>query len=79
MFGLVALAGTTITFWVATTVSVLVIARVLQGVSGAVVGMVGMAFVVDTAKKNERGLAMGYVSMALTIGVVAGPLIGGIV
>lgn len=66
-------------FWVARTVSMLVIARVLQGLSGAVVWTVGMALVVDTADKNERGLAMGYVSMALTVGVVAGPLIGGIV
>lgn len=66
-------------FWAARTVAFLVIARVLQGLSGAVVWTVGMALVVDTAEKDEVGAAMGYVSMAMTVGIVSGPFVGGIV
>jgi predicted MFS family arabinose efflux permease len=66
-------------FWVATTVSALVIARVLQGLSAAVVWTVGMALVVDTVGQDQLGSAMGYVSMAMTVGTVFGPFIGGTV
>ncbi|KAI2817402.1 hypothetical protein CBS63078_9608 [Aspergillus niger] len=78
LIGLLALAGTTIVFWFAETVSSLVIARSLQGLSAAVVWTVGLALVVDTVGKDQVGAAMGYVSMALTVGTVFGPFIGGI-
>ncbi|PWY88942.1 MFS amine transporter [Aspergillus heteromorphus CBS 117.55] len=78
LVGLLALAGTTIVFWFAETVSALVIARTLQGLSAAVVWTVGLALVVDTVGKEQVGAAMGYVSMALTVGTVFGPFIGGI-
>ncbi|PWY90269.1 MFS amine transporter [Aspergillus sclerotioniger CBS 115572] len=78
LIGLLALAGTTIVFWFAETVSSLVIARCLQGLSAAVVWTVGLALVVDTVGKDQVGAAMGYVSMALTVGTVFGPFIGGI-
>ncbi|EAU37261.1 predicted protein [Aspergillus terreus NIH2624] len=79
IIGLLALAGSTVMFWVATTVSALVIARVLQGLSAAVVWTVGMALVVDTVGQDQLGSAMGYVSMAMTVGTVFGPFIGGTV
>ncbi|KAE8373183.1 major facilitator superfamily domain-containing protein [Aspergillus bertholletiae] len=79
IFGLLALGGSTIMFWVARTLSSLVIARVLQGLSAAVVWTVGMALVVDTVGKDQVGAAMGYVSMAMTVGTVFGPFIGGVV
>ncbi|GKZ34894.1 hypothetical protein AbraIFM66950_005291 [Aspergillus brasiliensis] len=78
LIGLLALAGTTIVFWFAETVSALVIARSLQGLSAAVVWTVGLALVVDTVGKDQVGAAMGYVSMALTVGTVFGPFIGGV-
>ncbi|RAL14894.1 MFS transporter [Aspergillus homomorphus CBS 101889] len=78
MIGLLALGGTTVVFWFARTVASLVIARALQGLSAAVVWTVGMALVVDTVGKDQVGAAMGYVSMALTVGTVFGPFIGGI-
>lgn len=65
-------------FWIASTLTALVIARALQGLSAAVVWTVGMALVVDTVGKDQIGAAMGYVSMAMTVGTVFGPFIGGI-
>ncbi|PYH41613.1 MFS transporter [Aspergillus saccharolyticus JOP 1030-1] len=78
MIGLFALGGTTVVFWFASSVASLVIARALQGLSAAVVWTVGMALVVDTVGKDQVGAAMGYVSMALTVGTVFGPFIGGV-
>ncbi|KAL2862719.1 MFS transporter [Aspergillus lucknowensis] len=66
-------------FWFAHTVTALVIARTLQGLSAAVVWTVGLALIVDTVGKDQVGTAMGIVSMAMTVGTVSGPFIGGIV
>ncbi|KAL4871079.1 hypothetical protein BDV12DRAFT_206922 [Aspergillus spectabilis] len=79
LIGLLALAGSTMMFWFARTVSALVIARVLQGLSAAVVWTVGMALIVDTVGKDQVGTAMGIVSMAMTVGTVSGPFVGGVV
>ncbi|KAF9892506.1 hypothetical protein FE257_001615 [Aspergillus nanangensis] len=79
IIGLLALAGSTVMFWVATTLMSLVIARILQGLSAAVVWTVGMALVIDTVGKDQVGSAMGYVSMSMTLGTVFGPFIGGAV
>ncbi|KAI9930402.1 hypothetical protein ASPWEDRAFT_171028 [Aspergillus wentii DTO 134E9] len=79
LVGLTALGGSTMMFWFARTVYWLVIARTLQGLSCAVVWTVGLALVVDTVGKDEVGTAMGIVSMAMTVGTVSGPLIGGVV
>ncbi|KAL4912486.1 major facilitator superfamily domain-containing protein [Aspergillus aurantiobrunneus] len=79
LIGLLALAGSTVMFWFARTVSALVIARMFQGLSCAVVWTVGMALIVDTMGKDQVGAAMGIVSMAMTVGTVSGPFVGGIV
>lgn len=38
-----------------------------------------MALIVDTMGKDQVGAAMGIVSMAMTVGTVVGPFVGGIV
>lgn len=50
----------------------------MQGLSGGAVGAVGMALAVDTVPKERIGQAMGYVSLALTWGVLFGPIVGGV-
>ncbi|RDW79270.1 MFS transporter [Aspergillus mulundensis] len=79
MIGLLALAGSTVMFWFARTINALVIARAFQGLSCAVVWTVGMALIVDTMGKEQVGAAMGIVSMAMTVGTVMGPSVGGVV
>ena len=58
---------------------VLVVGRMLQGASAAVVWTVALALLADTVKKEQVGKALGYVSIAMTLGVLFGPMIGGIV
>jgi MFS family permease len=56
-----------------------IVGRILQGVSGAVVWIVGLALLADTVRKDDIGHAMGYVFLAMSLGLLLGPLLGGIV
>lgn len=51
----------------------------LQGASASVVWTVALALMADTVKEEEAGHAIGYVSMATSLGVLVAPLIGGVV
>jgi MFS family permease len=79
LIGLVALAGATVMLCLGRSVGVLVAGRVFQGLAAAVVWTVGLALLVDTVGPKDIGQVMGYVSMAMTISVVLGPVLGGIV
>lgn len=56
----------------------LVVARIFQGLSGAVVGVLCLTLIAETAGKKHIGEYMAYGSMAFTWGMLSGPLIGGI-
>lgn len=58
---------------------ILIIGRVLQGLSASVVWTVGLALLTDTVSKDDIGQAMGYMSAATSIGSLSGPLLGGVV
>lgn len=57
----------------------LIIGRLLQGISAAVVWVVGLAMLVDTVGRNNIGQSMGIVTAATSAGVFLAPLLGGIV
>lgn len=79
MFGLIALAASTILLCIGSTISLLIVGRLFQGISAAVVWVVGLALLVDTVGKESVGLAMGTVSLALSLGIFMAPLLGGVV
>lgn len=56
----------------------MIIARSLQGVAEAAMWTIENALVVDTMRKDQLGVAMGYVSMSMNIGIMAGPALDGI-
>lgn len=76
--GLVALAASTLLLCLGRSVAVFAVGRVLQGFSAAVVWSVGLALLADTMGSNI-GLAMGYVSISISAGLLFAPLIGGAV
>ncbi|EEH07965.1 conserved hypothetical protein [Histoplasma capsulatum G186AR] len=78
VMGLVAMILATSLFLVGRSPGLFVVARAMQGLSGGAVGAVGMALAVDTVPKERIGQAMGYVSLALTWGVLFGPIVGGV-
>ncbi|KAF1988099.1 MFS general substrate transporter, partial [Aulographum hederae CBS 113979] len=79
ILGLFALAGATLLLHLGPNIAILVLGRVLQGISAAVVWVVGLAILVDTVPAAELGQAMGLVFFAMSIGVLLGPLFGGLV
>ena len=54
-------------------------ARAAQGASAAVVYSVGLALTVDTFGVNDVGEMSGYALSSATLGVIIGPLLGGII
>ena len=58
---------------------VLVVSRLLQGLSAAVVYTVGLALLVDTVGRDNIGQWMGTALSSSSFGLIVSPLLGGIV
>jgi MFS family permease len=63
----------------ARTVSLLVVGRLLQGASAAIVWTVGQALLVDTVGQKEIGQTLGWVSISMSVSILIAPLLGGVV
>ena len=63
----------------APTVGWLIAARVIQGVGGALCLALGLAIVTEAFPPGERGRALGIAGSIVSIGIVAGPTLGGII
>lgn len=57
----------------------LVLSRILQGASSAVVWTVGMAVLADTMPTEQLGVAMGTVGSVVSLAMVSAPVLGGTV
>ncbi|KAL8819801.1 MAG: hypothetical protein Q9223_001838 [Gallowayella weberi] len=57
---------------------ILLAARLLEGLSTAIVSTLGMALLNDVVGAEHIGQAMGYTSVALSTGLLLGPVLGGI-
>jgi EmrB/QacA subfamily drug resistance transporter len=75
--GVAGFGATSVLCALAPTIEVLVLARALQGVAGALVMPAGLAVIVATFSPAERGRAVGAWTAWSGIGTVLGPLIGG--
>lgn len=78
LLGLLALAGSTLLLCLGKTIALFIVGRLLQGLSASVVWSVGLALLVDTMGKNI-GAAMGWVSIAMSVGLLISPVVGGAV
>ena len=79
LIGLVALGAATALLCVGTHMALWVVGRIFQGVAAAIVWTAGLALMVDTVGQDGLGQAIGYVSMAISVGTLGGPLLGGVV
>jgi len=61
------------------SVAVIVAGRALQGASSAVVWVTGLVIVCDTVGQRHVGEHMGYIALAMSLGIMLAPLLGGIV
>ncbi|MBT4043737.1 MAG: DHA2 family efflux MFS transporter permease subunit [Rhodospirillaceae bacterium] len=78
---LVSMAGfslATVACGLSTSLPVLVLFRVAQGTFGAPLIPLGQAIVLDTFPKRQHGIATSVFGMAVVVGPVIGPMLGGI-
>ncbi|KAF3761086.1 MFS general substrate transporter [Cryphonectria parasitica EP155] len=78
LIGLFALAASTLLLCLGQTVALFILGRLLQGFSAAIVWSVGLALLADTFG-DKIGMAMGYSSIAMSLGLLVSPAIGGAV
>lgn len=76
--GFVAMALATLLFILGGNVWVLLVARVCQGLSGAVVGVLGLSMIAETSSPERLGSRMACGSASLTWGMLCGPIAGGL-
>lgn len=79
MAGLLLLIAATGMLCDGSSVAVIVTGRALQGASSAVVWVTGLVIICDTVGQRHVGESMGWVALAMSLGVMLAPLLGGIV
>ena len=57
----------------------LIIARLFQGIGGALIFSVNIAMITSSFPGNQRGLALGLNAVVVSLGVALGPTLGGII
>ncbi len=78
VLGMLSLAATNVIFAVSGNVYVLILARLLQGASGAATWSAGLAMLAETFGPGERGRRLGLAMSAMSAGAMFGPAAGGI-
>lgn len=61
------------------SIAVLIVARILQGVSAAVVWTIGLALVLDTVGSERLGVTIGAIFSFISVGELVAPVLGGVV
>ncbi|MGZ4430648.1 MAG: MFS transporter [Gaiellales bacterium] len=79
MSGSLLMAAATVALALAGSFPVLVGARIAQGTAGAIAWSAGLAWLAARAPAERRGTYIGWANAAATGGVIAGPLVGGVV
>ncbi len=57
----------------------LILARLFQGIGGSLIFCVNVAMITSSFPDRERGLALGLNAVVVSLGVAAGPTIGGLI
>ena len=76
--GLAALLAATVLLAFGRSIPVLVVARILQGTSAAVVWTVGLAMVLDTVGPENLGKVIGSIFSFISVGELLAPVLGGV-
>lgn len=77
--GLIILITGTAIICVGNSIGLLIAGRIISGASAAVVWTGSAAMIVANINKSEIGNALGTIALALNMGSVAGPILGGVV
>jgi MFS family permease len=77
--GMLSLAAATIVFALSANIYVLILARIIQGISGAATWSAGLALLADTYGPEERGGKLGLAMSVMSVGMLLGPVAGGLI
>ncbi|WP_254861984.1 MFS transporter [Halovivax gelatinilyticus] len=77
LWGMVLLIPTTLAQGVVTTPETMFVARLGQGIAGAMVFAPGLALAGDLAPEGESGTTLSVLTMAFGFGIAIGPLVSG--
>ena len=76
--GTIAFAVSSVLAGLAPNIELLLFFRVLQAIGGAFATALSMGIVTETFPASERGKALGLFSATVSVGGIAGPLLGGV-
>ncbi|RYP62962.1 hypothetical protein DL769_007101 [Monosporascus sp. CRB-8-3] len=76
--GLAALLVATVILAFGQSIALIVVARVLQGISAAVVWTIGLAMVLDTVGPGNLGKVIGSIFSFISVGELMAPVLGGV-
>ncbi|CAN9376943.1 unnamed protein product [Alternaria alternata] len=79
LLGLLVLLGATILLNFGNSIGGLIVGRILQGASAAVVWVVGLALLADTVPQERLATATGWLTIGVSLGMLISPLLGGVV
>lgn len=63
----------------AANVYLLILFRVVQAVGATMILALGVAIVTESFPNTERGMALGFIGTVVSVGIVIGPTLGGII
>ncbi|KAK4494242.1 hypothetical protein PRZ48_014540 [Zasmidium cellare] len=78
LFGLASLLAATVLLFLGKTVPVLVVARILQGISAGFVWTIGLALCLETVGPENLGKTIGTIFSFISVGSLAAPTLGGV-
>ncbi|MCB1487388.1 MAG: multidrug effflux MFS transporter [Bauldia sp.] len=76
--GLAVFIAATLVCTTATSISVLIVARIVQGAGGCVGIVLGRAMIRDRYSRDDAASMLGYVTMGFAMAPMVGPVIGGV-
>ncbi|GAA5865619.1 hypothetical protein JCM3774_002073 [Rhodotorula dairenensis] len=76
--GLLFMAAGVVLFMEAKTFALMIVARILQGISGTVLWTIGLALITDSVPEVRIGTVLGAVMVGFSCGQAIGPPVGGV-
>ena len=77
MISIVIMLISTLVFFLGTTPAMIILSRAIQGVSATFTWVTGLAFLVSQVGEGDLGEYVGWTTVGIAIGEVAGPIVGG--
>lgn len=62
-----------------TSIGMLIAARIFQAIGGAMMMALGTAIITENFPASERGMALGISGLMVSLGIIAGPTLGGLI